>query len=40
MNQNFGIVTVIDVLLALLATFLVFPVLIVWLDGVREKRRA
>ncbi|MEA1868659.1 MAG: RND family transporter [Euryarchaeota archaeon] len=39
MNQNFGIVTVIDVLLALLATFLVFPVLIVWLDGVREKRR-
>ncbi|PXF60550.1 MAG: RND transporter [Candidatus Methanogaster sp.] len=40
MNRNFGIVTVIDVLLALLASFFVFPVLIVWLDGVREKRRA
>ena len=40
MNRNFGIVTVIDVLLALLASFLVFPVLVVWLDGWREKRRA
>jgi len=40
MNRNFGIVTVIDVLLALLATFLVFPVLVVGLDGWREKRRA
>ena len=40
MNQNFGIVTVIDVLLALLATFFVFPVLIVWLDRMREKGRA
>ncbi|MEA3325223.1 MAG: RND family transporter [Euryarchaeota archaeon] len=40
MNRNFGIVTVIDVMLALLASFFVFPVLIVWLDGVREKRRA
>nr|QNO41530.1 hypothetical protein ENJCFOFA_00012 [Methanosarcinales archaeon ANME-2c ERB4]QNO41942.1 hypothetical protein NBIEPGBJ_00007 [Methanosarcinales archaeon ANME-2c ERB4]QNO48261.1 hypothetical protein FILMCLBC_00007 [Methanosarcinales archaeon ANME-2c ERB4] len=39
MNQNFGVVTVIDVLLALIASFFVFPVLIVWLDGVREKRR-
>ena len=39
-NRNFGIVTVIDVLLALIASFFVFPVLIVWLDGVREKRRA
>lgn len=40
MNRNFGIVTVIDVLLALIATFFVFPVLVVWLDGWREKRRA
>jgi len=39
MNRNFGIVTVIDVLLALIATFLVFPVLVVGLDGWREKRR-
>ncbi|MEA1907594.1 MAG: RND family transporter [Euryarchaeota archaeon] len=39
MNRNFGIVTVIDVLLALLATFFVFPVLVVWLDGWRENRR-
>ncbi len=40
MNRNFGIVTVIDVLLALLASFFVFPVLIVWLDRMREKGRA
>ncbi|MEA3281942.1 MAG: MMPL family transporter, partial [Euryarchaeota archaeon] len=40
MNRNFGIVTVIDVLLALLASFFVFPVLIVLLDGMREKRKA
>lgn len=40
MNQNFGIMTVIAVLLALIASFFVFPVLIVWLDGAREKRRA
>ncbi len=39
LNQNFGIVTVIDVLLALLATFLVFPVLVVGLDGWRERRK-
>ncbi|MEA1945499.1 MAG: RND family transporter [Euryarchaeota archaeon] len=39
MNRNFGIVTVIDVLLALLASFFVFPVLMVWLDGWREKGR-
>ena len=38
MNQNFGIVTVIDVLLALIASFLVFPVLVVGLDEMREKR--
>jgi len=40
LNRNFGIVTVIDVLLALIASFFVFPVLVVWLDGWREKRRA
>lgn len=39
LNRDFGIVTVIDVLLALIASFLVFPVLIVWLDRIREKRR-
>jgi hydrophobe/amphiphile efflux-3 (HAE3) family protein len=40
LNRNFGIITVIDVLLALLASFFVFPVLIVWLDEMREGRRA
>jgi hydrophobe/amphiphile efflux-3 (HAE3) family protein len=40
LNRNFGIITVIDVLLALVASFFVFPVLIVWLDRMREKRRA
>jgi predicted RND superfamily exporter protein len=40
LNRNFGIITVIDVLLALIASFFVFPVLIVWLDRMREKRRA
>ena len=40
LNRNFGIVTVIDVLLALIASFFVFPVLVVWLDEWREKRRA
>ena len=39
LNQDFGIVTVIDVLLALLASFLVFPVIVVWLDEWREGRR-
>jgi predicted RND superfamily exporter protein len=40
LNRDFGIVTVIDVLLALIASFLVFPVLVVWLDEWREGRRA
>jgi uncharacterized protein len=39
MISNFGKVTVIDVLLALLATFVVFPPLIVILDTWREKKR-
>ncbi|WP_080931609.1 efflux RND transporter permease subunit [Methanosarcina mazei] len=39
MISNFGIVTVVDVLMALLATFVVFPPLIVVLDTWREKRR-
>lgn len=37
--SDFGVVTVIDVLLALLATFMVFPPLIVVLDSWRDKRR-
>lgn len=37
--SDFGIVTVIDVLLALIATFMVFPPLIVVLDSWRDKRR-
>ena len=40
LNRDFGLVTVIDVLLALIASFFVFPVLIVWLDRMREKGRA
>nr|QNO47832.1 protein-export membrane protein SecF [Methanosarcinales archaeon ANME-2c ERB4] len=40
LNRNFGIVTVIDVLLALIASFFVFPVLVVWLDRMREEKRA
>lgn len=39
MISNFGKVTVIDVLLALLATFVVFPPLIVLLDTWRDRRR-
>lgn len=39
MNRNFGLVTVIDVALALLATFIVFPAVIVLLDRHREKRK-
>ena len=39
LNRNFGIITVIDVLLALIASFFVFPVLVVGLDGWRERRR-
>ena len=40
MNSNFGIVTVMDVALALLATFIVFPPVIVTLDKWRDKRIA
>ncbi len=39
MISDFGVVTVIDVLLALIATFVVFPPLIVVLDTWRDKRR-
>nr|WP_304364388.1 RND family transporter [Methanosarcina sp. KYL-1] len=39
MISDFGIVTVIDVLLALIATFIVFPPLIVVLDTWRDKKR-
>jgi predicted RND superfamily exporter protein len=38
MNSNFGMVTVIDVALALLATFIVFPPVLVYLDSWREGR--
>lgn len=37
--SNFGKVTVIDVVLALIATFMVFPPLIVILDSWRDKRK-
>ncbi|MCK4928672.1 MAG: MMPL family transporter, partial [Methanosarcinales archaeon] len=40
MNSNFGLVTVLDVALALLATFIVFPAVLVKLDEWREKRKA
>jgi hydrophobe/amphiphile efflux-3 (HAE3) family protein len=39
-TSNFGIVTVMDVFLALLATFMIFPPVIVSLDKFREKRRS
>lgn len=39
-TSNFGIITVMDVFLALLATFVVFPPVIVSLDNFREKRRS
>ncbi|AKB78365.1 protein export membrane protein [Methanosarcina horonobensis HB-1 = JCM 15518] len=38
--SNFGLVTVIDVCLAIFATFIVFPPLMVMMDTRREKRRA
>ncbi len=40
MNSNFGLVTVMDVALALLATFMVFPAVIVKLDEWRERKKA
>lgn len=39
MISDFGMVTVIDVLLALLATFVVFPPLIITLDTWRDRRK-
>ncbi|WMW22469.1 RND family transporter [Methanolobus mangrovi] len=39
-TSNFGLITVIDVFLALLATFVIFPPVIVTLDKFKEKRRA
>ena len=38
-NSNFGMVTVLDVLLALIATFLVFPAVVVYLDLWRIQRK-
>jgi hydrophobe/amphiphile efflux-3 (HAE3) family protein len=38
--SNFGLVTVIDVCLAIFVTFVVFPPLIVMMDSRREKRKA
>ncbi|MBP1908759.1 hydrophobe/amphiphile efflux-3 (HAE3) family protein [Methanolobus bombayensis] len=38
-TSNFGVITVMDVILALLATFVIFPPVIVTLDKYREKRR-
>ncbi len=40
MNSNFGLVTVMDVAMALLATFMVFPAVIVKLDEWRERKKA
>jgi len=39
MTSNFGIVTVLDVSLALFATFVIFPPVIVTLDSYRERRK-
>jgi uncharacterized protein len=39
MISDFGMVTVIDVVLALLATFVVFPPLIIVLDTWRDRRK-
>ncbi|SFM18083.1 hypothetical protein SAMN04488696_0219 [Methanolobus profundi] len=38
-TSNFGVITVMDVVLALLATFVIFPPVIVTLDKYREKRK-
>ena len=37
--RSFGLITVIDVLFALISTLVVLPALIVWIDSWREKRR-
>jgi hypothetical protein len=39
LTSNFGLVTVIDILLVLVATFTVFPPLIIVLDSWRDKKR-
>jgi hydrophobe/amphiphile efflux-3 (HAE3) family protein len=39
LTSNFGLVTVIDILLVMVATFTVFPPLIIVLDAWREKKR-
>jgi predicted RND superfamily exporter protein len=39
MISDFGMVTVIDIVLALLATFVVFPPLMILLDTWRDKRK-
>jgi predicted RND superfamily exporter protein len=39
MTSNFGFITVMDVILALLASFIVFPAVIVLLDKHRESRK-
>lgn len=39
LTSNFGLVTVIDIVLVLVATFTVFPPLIIVLDSWREKKR-
>jgi len=38
-TSSFGVITVIDVVLALLATFIIFPAVIVFLDNHRENRK-
>jgi hypothetical protein len=37
--RSFGLITMIDVLFALISTLIVLPALIVWIDSWREKRR-
>jgi len=37
--RDFGIVTMINVLFALVSTLFVLPTLIVWIDSWRERRR-
>jgi hypothetical protein len=39
MTSNFGFITVLNVILALLASFIVFPAVIVLLDKHRESRK-
>jgi predicted RND superfamily exporter protein len=39
LTSNFGLVTVIDILLVMVATFTVFPPLVIVLDSWRDKKR-